>query len=116
MPSVFDSQFASSAFPGLLDLFGESITYWPGFGGSRVVRAIVNRDPPEILDGSGNAVKPKAIVQVFNSRRTGIESRELDIGRDEMEFPLQIDDQRTTRFSLMVMQSSSGGVTVLAAM
>jgi len=116
VPTVFDSQFADSAFPGLLSQFGESITYWPGFGGSRIVDAIIDRDPPEIMDGTGNAVKPKAIVQVFNSRRKGIESRELDIGRDEIEFPLQIDDQRTTRFSLMVMQSSSGGVTVLAAM
>lgn len=116
MPSVFDQQFAASAFTGLLDLFGESITYWPGFGGSRIVRAIVDRDPPEILDGSGNAIKPKATVQVYNSRTTGIESRELDIGRDEVEFALMIDDQTSQRFSLMVLSSSSGGVTVLAAM
>lgn len=116
MPSIFDRQFAGSAFPNLIALFGESITYWPGFGGSRIIQAIVDRDPPEILDGSGNAVKPKATIQVFNSRKTGIESRELDIGRDEVEFALMIDDPKTQRFSLMVLTSSSGGVTVLAAM
>jgi hypothetical protein len=114
--TVFDDQFAASGFPQLLDNFGESITYWPGFGGSRVIRAIVNRDPVEILDGSGNAVMPKAMLQVFNSRKTGIEGRELDQGRDEVEFKLKSQDQLTKRFSLMVLQSSSGGVTVLAAM
>ena len=115
MPTVFDSHFAASGFPQLLDNFGESITYWPNFGGSRIVRAIINRDPPEILDGTGNAIKPKAVLQVLNSRRTGIESREKDIGKDEVEFLLDINDQQTTRFSLLVLQSSSGGVTVLAA-
>lgn len=115
MPTVFDAHFAAVGFPMLLDQFGESITYWPGFGGSRIIRAIVNRDPPEILDGSGNAVMPKALLQVLNSRTSGIEGRELDVGRDEVEFPLQIQDQATKRFSLLVMQSSSGGVTVLAA-
>jgi hypothetical protein len=115
MPSVFDSRFAASAFHGLLSQFGESITYWPGFGGSRIVDAIINRDPPELIDGSGNAIKPAALIQVYNSRRNGIESLELDTGRDKIEFPLRIDDQRTTLFSLMVLQSSSGGVTVLAA-
>jgi len=115
MPTVFDSQFAASAFPGLLDEFGESITYWPGFGGSRIIRAIINRDPPELLDGSGNAIMIKAVLQVLNSRKCGIEGRELDIGRDQVEFPQTIQDQTTTKFSLMVLQSSSGGVTVLAA-
>jgi hypothetical protein len=115
MPTVFDSHFADAAFPGLLDQFGESITYWPGFGGSRIIRAIINRDPPELLDGTGNAIKVKAVLQVFNSRKTGIEGRELDIGRDQVEFNLTIQDQMTTRFSLLVLQSSSGGVTVLAA-
>jgi hypothetical protein len=116
MASVFDRQFAASAFASQLYQFGESVTYWPGFGGSRIVQAIVDRDPPEVLDGSGNAIKPRATLQVFNSRVKGIESRELDIGRDEVEFALQIDDQTTQRFSLMVMSSSSGGVTILAAM
>lgn len=116
MPTVFDSQFASSAFPGLLDQFGETLTYWPGFGGSRVIRAIINRDPPDLIDGAGNAIKPRAMIQVINSRRLGIESKEVDTGRDEIDFPLQIDDQRTTRFVFQVLQASSGGVTVLAVL
>jgi hypothetical protein len=116
MPSVFDRRFARSAFPGLIAQFGEPITYWPGFGGSRLITAIVNRDPPEILDGAGNAVKPRATVQVFNSRLTGIESIEMDIGRDEIEFSLQIDDQTTQRFVFQVLQSSSGGVVNLAVL
>lgn len=116
MPSVFDSQFAASAFPGLLALHGEPITYLPGTGGSRVVQAIVNRDPPELLDGTGNVVKPRATIQVYNSRLTGIDSKLLDIGRDEILFSLRIDDQTVERFTFQVMPSSSGGVTVLVVL
>lgn len=113
MPTVFDSQFAASAFPGLLDTFGESITFYPGTGGSRSIVGIINRDPPELIDGSGNAIKPKATIQVTNSATLGISSKELDTGRDEISFMLNIGDTVATRFSISALQSSGGGVTSL---
>lgn len=112
MPSVFDSQFAASAFPGLLDTFGESITYWPGTGSPRAITAIIDRDPPVIMDGAGNAVKPKATIQVANSASLGVLSREVDSGRDEISYPVQIGSS-PTRVSVSVLEASSGGVTVL---
>ena len=114
MATVFDSHFAAAGFPMLLDQFGESITYYPAAGGSRSIQAIVNRDPPEILDGSGNAVMPKALLQVLNSTTSGIGSSEVNIGSDEVGFPLRINDVSANRFSLLLLQSQSGGVTVLA--
>lgn len=116
MVSVFDSQFAANAFPGLLDTFGESITYYPGAGGSRSIVGIINRDPPELIDGSGNSIKPKATIQVTNSATLGISSRELDTGRDEISFMLKVGDSIATRLSVSALLSSGGGVTVLVVL
>lgn len=116
MPTVFDSHFASAGFPMLLAQFGESITYWPRGGGSRSINAIVDREPPAIYDASGNAVMPKAVIRVNNSCRSGISSREVDNGGDEVEMPLNIGDQLPKRMSVMVMTAQDSGVTVLAVM
>ena len=114
MPSVFDSQFAASAFPGLLANFGESITYWPKGGGRRPIQAIVERNPPAIFDASGNAVLPTATIRVHNSCRLGISSREVDIGTDEIEMIGKVGETLPKRFSLMTMTSQDSGVTALA--
>jgi hypothetical protein len=116
MPSVFDSHFASAGFPLLLSQFGESITYWPRAGGSRLIDAIIEREPPAIYDASGNAVMPRAVIRVYNSCRSGIASNEIDTGGDEVELELKIGDRIKKRCSVMVMQSQDSGVTVLAVM
>jgi hypothetical protein len=116
MPTVFDSHFASAGFPMLLAQFGESITYWPRGGGSRPIDAIVEREPPAIYDASGNAVMYKAVIRVNNSCRSGISSREVNTGGDEIEMPLRAGDQVPKRMSVMSMQSQDSGVTVLAVM
>ena len=116
MPTVFDSHFAAAGFPMLLSQFGESITYWPRAGGSRPIEAIVEREPPAVYDASGNAVMPRAVIRVFNSCRSGISSREVNSGGDEIEMMLNIGDQLPKRMSIMVMQSQDSGVTSLAVM
>lgn len=116
MPSAFDQHFAAAGFPLLLSQFGEPIKYWPRGGGSRAIEAIVEREPPAIYDASGNAVLPRAVIRVFNSCRSGISSREIDNGGDEIEMPLNIGDQITKRLSVMTLQSQDSGVTVLAVM
>lgn len=114
MPTVFDSQFATSAFPGLLNQFGESITYLPAAGGRRPIQAIVERSPPAIFDASGNAVLPTATIRVSNSCRSGISSREVNIGTDQIEMVGKIGETLPKTFSLMTMTSQDSGVTVLA--
>ena len=114
MPTVFDSHFAASGFPQLLANFGESITYHPTAGGRRPILAIVERNPPAIFDASGNAVLPTATIRVFNSCRSGISSRELDIGKDEIEMIGKVGETIPKRFSLMTLMSQDSGVTVLA--
>lgn len=112
--TVFDDHFAAIGFPALLTQFGESITYAPRCGPVRVIDAIVDRNPPGILDASGEAVFPSATVQVYNSATSGISSDEVDIGKDELLMALKIGDATAKRFSMLTMTSQSGGVVTLA--
>ena len=114
MPTVFDSHFASAGFPMLLSNFGESITYLPGGGGSREIQAIVDRDPPTVFDAAGNAVFPQFIVRVYNSCRSGISSREVDTGKDQLQFVRRIGEVVPVTFSVGMMVSQDSGVVQLA--
>lgn len=114
MGTTFDSHFASAGFPMLLDQFGESIVYLPNGGGPRKILAIIERNPPALFDGAGNAVLPTATLRVYNSAQSGIASREVDIGVDEVEFLLKIGDSIPKRFSFMTLMSQDSGVTQLA--
>jgi len=116
MATVFDAHFAAAGFPMLLDNFGESITYLPFSGGSRSIIAIVEREPPAILDAAGNAVLPRAAIRVYNSCRSGISSKELDTGKDQIEMRLKVGDALPTTMSIMQMTSQDSGVTSLAVM
>jgi hypothetical protein len=98
----------------LLDNFGESVVYFPNGGGRRSILAIVERNPPAIFDASGNAVLPTATIRVYNSCRSGIASREVDIGTDEIEMVGKVGETIPKRFSLMTMMSQDAGVTQLA--
>lgn len=114
MATVFDSHFAASGFPQLIDNFGESITYYPIAGGTRPIKAIVERNPPAIFDASGNAVLPTAVIRVYNSATSGILARTVDIGKDEISMPAKVGDTLVKRFSLMTLLSQDSGVTQLA--
>jgi len=114
MPTVFDSHFAAAGFPMLLDNFGESIAYIPACGQRRVISAIVERNPPAVFDAAGNAVMPTATIRVYNSNTSGIASKSVDIGSDQIEFKMNIGDMKPKTFSLMTMMSQDSGVTQLA--
>jgi hypothetical protein len=116
MPTVFDSHFAAAGFPMLLSNFGESITYLPNGGGERPIQAIVDRDPPAILDAAGNAVVPQFIVRVSNSCRSGISSRELDTGKDQLRFTKRIGEAIPVSLSIGMILSQDAGVVQLAVM
>jgi len=114
MPTVFDSHFAAAGFPILLSNFGESITYMPYGGGERSIEAIVDRNPPAVFDAAGNTVLPQFIVRVYNSCRSGISSREIDTGKDELKFVRRIGEVIPTTFSVGMMLSQDAGVVQLA--
>ncbi len=114
MATAFDSHFAAAGFPMLLQQFGESIVYLPYAGGRRPIVAIVERNPPAIFDASGNAVLPTLTIRVFNSCRSGISSREVNIGKDELQLVLKVGETIPKNFSLMTLMSQDSGVTQLA--
>jgi len=114
MSTVFDSHFASAGFSMLLEQFGEPIVYLPNGGGRRPINAIVERNPPSVFDASGNAVLPTATIRIYNSCRSGISSKEVDTGTDEIEMILKVGDTIPKRFSLMTMLAQDSGVTYLA--
>ena len=114
MPTTFDAHFASAGFPMLLQQFGESVSYHPKGGGRREILAIIERNPPAVFDASGNAVLPTATLRVYNSCRSGISSREIDIGKDEIEFVLKVGETIPKRFSFMTLLSQDSGVCQLA--
>jgi len=114
MPTVFDAHFASAGFPMLLEQFGEPIVYLPSGGGRRSITAIVERRPPSVFDASGNAVLPTATIRIYNSCRSGISSKEVNTGTDEIEMVLKVGDTIPKRFSLMTLLAQDSGVTYLA--
>ena len=114
MATTFDSHFARAAFPQLLKQFGESITYLPNGGGSRSITAIVDRDPPAVFDAAGNAVIPQFIVRVYNSCRSGISSKEIDTGKDQLQFIRRVGEVVPVTFSVGMMLSQDSGVVQLA--
>jgi hypothetical protein len=114
MPTVFDAHFASAGFPMLIEQFGEPIVYLPSGGGRRSITAIVERNPPSVFDASGNAVLPTATIRIYNSCRSGISSKEVNTGTDEIEMPLKVGDTIPKRFSLMTLLAQDSGVTYLA--
>lgn len=116
MPTVFDSHFASAGFPQLLSNFGESIVYLPGGGGERDIQAIVDRDPPAIMDAAGNAVIPQFTVRVNNSCRSGIASSEIDTGTDQLKFVKRIGEVIPSTLSVGMMVSQDAGIVQLAVM
>ncbi len=100
----------------LLQQFGESIAYLPNGGGERPIQAIVDRDPPAILDAAGNTVIPQFIVRMNNSCRSGISSRELDTGKDQLKFVRRIGETIPVTFSVGMMLSQDAGVVQLAVL
>ena len=110
MATVFDSHFAQSAFPGLLQQFGEPIIYRPRSGGSREITAIVEREPPAIFDVAGNTVLPQFVIRVNNSCRSGISSNEVDTGGDMVDFVGKIGEVIPKTYSVGQVLSQSGGV------
>lgn len=98
----------------LLDQFGESISYYPKAGGRREIIAIIERSPPALFDASGNAMLPTFVIRVANSARSGIASREVDIGSDQLEMIAKVGETLRKRYSLMTLVSQDSGVTQLA--
>jgi hypothetical protein len=88
------------------DEFAEQATYKPRSGGSRTILAIVDREPPSLLDDVGNVVALSFVVYVKNDATTGIHESELDTGGDKVE--VMYRGSKTSHSILKVTDSDFG--------
>jgi hypothetical protein len=79
----FDKQIISEA-QFFLDTSGETITYKPRGGNRRSIKAIVDREGSQALDGVPHGNSPISHITVANNSTIGISSSEIDYGGDKV--------------------------------
>ena len=93
-PSITaESEFdiaAVAAVDNFLDVFGETVTYYPAGGSSRSIQAVIVRKEVEAMAGFSDVNNPVAIMQVANDSTRGIASFEIDRGGDEIEYSYKL--------------------------
>lgn len=91
------------------DEFAETVVYLPRGGGSRTLLAIVDREPPTLMDDAGNVLALSFMLYLSNSSTTGISVQELDTGGDRIQIAAKTNDvQKRTCTILRVMDNDNG--------
>lgn len=91
------------------DEFAETVVYNPHGGGSRTILAIVDREPPSIMDDAGNVVGLSFMVYVANNATSGIAATEIDTGGDRLQVSAMTGQlPRRTCSILKVMDNDTG--------
>jgi hypothetical protein len=81
----YDDLFAEVGVPMLQQQFGEWLVYLPKNGKPRPFWALhVQREPPQQLGELEGTVSPKVIVDAPNDVVSGVSSREINTGGDEV--------------------------------
>ena len=96
------------------DEFAESITYVFRAGGSRTIKAIVDREPPAIYDAAGEVVLPDYAITIHHDTVTGVEASEIDTGGDSTHLLADLGDASTTAVTVMTIVSQDFGMITLA--
>lgn len=91
------------------DEFAETVVYNPHGGGSRTILAVVDREPPSILDNAGNVLSLSFMVYVANSATEGIAATQIDVGGDKLQISAMTGElPRRTCTILKVMDNDNG--------
>jgi len=107
MTNEFDQALIDSR-ADFLEVFGESVTYYPRAGGSRSITAIVNRERPETVDGAPHGSAPLLIIEVANDSTTGISSDEIDLGGDKVKLAVRIGKTTQQRVIRKILSQDEG--------
>jgi len=100
------------------DEFAESITYHPyKFQGDtlradRTIKAVVIREQIAPLSADSNTAAPVYRVSVANDTTLGINSDELDLGKDALTFPPR-DNKTAVRHTITDLLSQDHGMLTL---
>lgn len=95
------------------DEFAESVTYLPRSGGSRTILAVVDREPPTLLDSAGNVISLSFVVYVHNDATTGISSSEVNTGGDKVQLHAKLGDAAVRTVSIVQMIDNDFGMVQL---
>lgn len=76
------NMFAGSSARLIIDHMGEEVIYKPAGGGTRSVRAVVEREVPGAIPELTRSVAPSLIVTLLDSNTEGISRSELNAGGD----------------------------------
>lgn len=91
------------------DEFAETVIYMPRGGGSRTILAIVDREPPALMDDAGNMLALSFMLYVANSGSEGITAQEIDTGGDRVLIAARVNDvQKKTCTIVRVMDNDNG--------
>lgn len=113
MSSIFDRQFAQSGFPQMLQTFGETVVYHSATGGSRELKAIIERQPPAFYGIGGEVVQVAFILRFKHDCEKGLLANEVDTGGDEVELRYEVGDAMLSRRVVERMLSQDSHVVVL---
>lgn len=96
------------------DEFAETVVYIPRGGGSRTILAIVEREPPSLLDSLGNVIALSYMIYVANSQTTGISSSEVDTGGDVIRLKGRENENALKECSVVKVMNHDNGMVQLA--
>ena len=111
--TVFDDSM-EHGFAALLSQHGETVSYKFRNTGDVVSRtAMVDRNPPDVVDQLGNVIGFSLMVSFHNDSTDGVLSNVVDNGGDEISVALKTNGTEEWRpvFSLL---EGDGGVTRVA--
>lgn len=95
--------------------FREQVTYYPHRFGTpatpRVIWAVVTRNQVATFNPDEQII-PEFEVRVANSATLGISSSELNVGGDQIKFPVRIGETATKR-SVQLLSEHDEGMLVL---
>jgi hypothetical protein len=96
------------------DEFAEAVVYRPRDGGARSIVAIVDREPPTLMDEAGNVVSLTFLIHVANSKTLGITAEEVDTGGDEIEVIEKAGGVTRRRVAVIRVMENDNGMVQLA--
>lgn len=92
--------------------FAETVTYYKANGKARKINAIVVRDALAILPEDGDTITPVFEVHVANDVEEGIASDELNLGGDQIAFPVRVG-KPVERRSVVKLLAHDNGMLIL---
>jgi hypothetical protein len=88
--------------------FAESIVYYKRNGRSRKINAVVVRDDSLQLPEASELVTPRFMVYVSNDGSEGIESKELDLGGDQIGLSPRVGEPAERRSIVRLIEHDEG--------